>query len=56
VAVLRVVVREGLSRDMATALVADVTEAFDALRASPPAAGVQAQPHKARKPKTKAPC
>jgi glutamate decarboxylase len=56
VAVLRIVVREGLSRDMATSLVADLTEALEHLRASPPHPAVQAQPHKAKKPKTKAPC
>jgi glutamate decarboxylase len=56
VAVLRIVVREGLSRDMASALLGDITEAVHHLTTWPHHPGFQAQPHKARKPKTKAPC
>ena len=56
VAVLRIVVREGLSRDMAASLADDITIAMNHLRQAPPPPGVQAHPHKAHKPKTKAPC
>jgi glutamate decarboxylase len=56
VAVLRIVVREGLSRDMASCLVTDITDALSHLTTSPPHPSLPAQPHKARKPKTKAPC
>jgi glutamate decarboxylase len=56
VAVLRIVVREGLSRDMARALIDHIAEAMAHLSLSPPSPSDQAQPHKATKPKTKAPC
>jgi glutamate decarboxylase len=39
VAVLRVVIREGFSYDLADALLGDLEEAVDHLQASPPAAG-----------------
>jgi glutamate decarboxylase len=55
-AVLRIVVREGLSWDMAGSLVSDITDAFAHLSACPPPPNVQPQAHKANKPKTKAPC
>jgi len=44
VAVLRIVVREGLSRDMAECFVADVVGAIDHLGTSPPTAPVAADP------------
>jgi glutamate decarboxylase len=44
VAVLRFVVREGLSRDMADCLVSDVTAAIDHLRTLPPDAPAPADP------------
>jgi glutamate decarboxylase len=44
VAVLRLVVREGLSRDMADCLVTDLTAAIDHLKTSPPTAPVAADP------------
>ncbi len=55
-AVLRIVVREGLSRDMAGSLVSDIKDAIAHLSAHPLPPNVQAQAHKANKPKTKAPC
>jgi glutamate decarboxylase len=56
VAVLRIVVREGLSRDMAASLVDAITDALSHLTTCPPHPSAPAQPHKSRKPKTKAPC
>ena len=44
VAVLRIVVREGLSRDMADCLIADVVAAIEHLRSSPPTAPMPADP------------
>jgi glutamate decarboxylase len=55
-AVLRIVVREGLSRDMAASLLDDITEAVTHLTKWPHHPGHQVQAHKANKPKTKAPC
>jgi glutamate decarboxylase len=49
VSVLRIVVREGLSRDMADALLADIVTAMDHLRITPP-------PPAKPTPKTKAVC
>jgi len=56
IAVLRIVVREGLSRDMAGTLVDDIKVAMTHLAAAPPSPDLPAQPHKANKPKTKAVC
>ncbi len=56
VAVLRIVVREGLSRDMASCLLDDITDAVEHLTKHPHHPDLQIQPHKANKPKTKAPC
>jgi glutamate decarboxylase len=44
VAVLRVVVREGFSRDMADLLLADLTEVVEGLKISPPRAPKKAEP------------
>jgi len=44
VAVLRIVVREGLSRDMADCLVTDVAAAIEHLGTSPPTAPMPADP------------
>jgi glutamate decarboxylase len=44
VAVLRIVVREGLSRDMAECLITDVVTAIEHLRSSPPTAPMPADP------------
>jgi len=44
VAVLRIVVREGLSRDMADALYTDIVAAIEHLRTSPPTAPMPADP------------
>jgi glutamate decarboxylase len=68
VAVLRIVVREGLSRDMAEALVADIATALEHLRhwpdsaispaspASPSSAARPVKPRSKSAPKTKAVC
>jgi glutamate decarboxylase len=55
-AVLRIVVREGLSRDMASCLIDNINEAVEHLTQHPHHPDFQVQPHKARKPKTKAVC